>query len=68
MINGVLTIADLQAITAYERVGDIRRCLERQGIAFFEGKDGVWTTIGLVEAAKREQVAGAHVAYSPEIL
>lgn len=39
------------AITGYVRVGDVRRCLERQKIRYFFGRDGVWTTIGLVEAA-----------------
>lgn len=47
----ILTNAHLKAITGYERVGDVRRCLERQNIRYFFGKDGVWTTIGLVEAA-----------------
>lgn len=51
MINGVLSTAELKALTGYDRVGDVRRCLERQNIRFFFGKDGVWTTIGLVEAA-----------------
>lgn len=49
--NGLLSIADLREITGYERVGDVRRCLERQNIRYFFGRDGVWTTIGLVEAA-----------------
>ncbi len=51
MIHGVLSTADLRAITAYERVGDVRRCLDQQGIRYFWGKDGVWTTIDLVNAA-----------------
>lgn len=68
MVNGVLTTADLQATTGYDRVGDIRRCLEKQGIAYFTGKDGVWTTIGLMEAAKRGPANQPAGAYSPEIV
>jgi len=51
MVNGVLSTADLKALTEYERVGDVRRCLERQNIRYFFGRNGIWTTIGLVEAA-----------------
>lgn len=51
MVNGVLSTAELKAITGYERTGDVRRCLDRQHIRYFFGRDGVWTTIGLVEAA-----------------
>lgn len=65
MINGVLTTADLRATTGYDRVGDIRRCLDEQGVPYFWGKDGIWTTIELVNAAKSlVRVTGG--SYSPE--
>lgn len=51
MVNGVLSAADLRAITGYERDGDVRRCLSEQGIRFFWGKEGVWTTIDLINGA-----------------
>jgi len=68
MVNGVLTTADLQAITQYERVGDIRRCLDEQGVPWFWGKDGIWTTLGLIEASKLRQAANQPAGYSPGIV
>lgn len=51
MVNGVLLTADLQAITQYTRISDVRRCLDEQGIRYFWGRGGIWTTIDLVNAA-----------------
>ena len=68
MVNGILTTSDLKAITAYERVGDIRRCLEKQGIRYFWCKDGVWTTLGLIEAAKLGVSVDPPGAYPADIL
>jgi hypothetical protein len=69
VLNGVLTTEDLKAATGYPRIGDVRRCLEKQGIRYFTGKDGIWTTIGLVEAAKLgTSVHGPDAVYSPEIV
>lgn len=65
MVNGVLSAADLRAITGYERDGDVRRCLERQGIRFFWGKDGTWTTLDLVNAAGGLKAANAEPATYP---
>lgn len=63
MVNGVLSTADLRAITSYERDADVRRCLESQGIRCFWGKDGVWTTIDLINAAGGLQAAQAETTY-----
>lgn len=51
MVKGFLTTDDLRELTQYDRVGDIRRCLDKQGIRYFWGKDGVWTTQALVNHA-----------------
>jgi len=48
---GVLTNDDLKALTGYERTADVRRCLDGQNIRYFFGRNCIWTTIGLVEAA-----------------
>lgn len=66
---GVMTCADLLAVTKYERVGDLRRALEAQHIRYFLGKGGEpWTTIGLIEAAGGLAPASAsnHPTYSPD--
>lgn len=54
MLDGVLSTADLALATGFARATAIRRCLERQGVPYFEGKDGPWTTLALVAAAKRD--------------
>jgi len=51
MLNGVLTTAHLIETTGYQRPADIERCLREQGVRYFWGKDGPWTTIDLVNAA-----------------
>lgn len=61
MPNGVLTTDDLRKLTQYDRIGDVRRCLERNGIRYFHAKDGVWTTIDLVN-----QAGGLSTATGPE--
>jgi len=47
----VLTFSDLQEITHCQRVGDVKRALDENGIRYFSGKQSVWTTIALVNAA-----------------
>jgi hypothetical protein len=49
--SNVLTITELIEITGYDRGGDVKKCLESQGIRTFRGKNGVWTTLSLVNAA-----------------
>lgn len=51
MANGYFTTADLSTMTGYERAADIAKCLKRQGIRYFDGKDGPWTTLELINAA-----------------
>ncbi len=48
----VLGADELKEITGYQRTSDVERCLESQGIRFFHGKNGPWTTIDLINAAK----------------
>lgn len=49
---GVLTCEQLLATTGFERVGDLRRSLDQQGIRYFLGRGGaVWTTVDLINAA-----------------
>jgi len=69
MVDAVLSTADLLRVTGFERVGAMRRCLERQGVQLFEGKDGPWTTTTLINAAKLEtRVEQQPGRYSPEML
>lgn len=51
MRGPILEFADLQALTGYERLADVERCLEAAGIKVFRGRAGVWTTLQLVNAA-----------------
>lgn len=51
--TAVLTESQLAESTGYKRRGDLEKYLQEQGIKFFTGKGGkLWTTTGLVEAAK----------------
>lgn len=50
-MSAILTTADLMRATGYKRAADMARELRRQGIKLFEGKDGPWTTLDLVNAA-----------------
>lgn len=47
----VLPYAELASVYGYERMSDVRRCLRRDGIRYFEGRNGPWTTLELVNAA-----------------
>ena len=47
----ILDFGALSKLTGWHRPGDIVRNLRRQGIHVFEGKDGPWTTLELVNAA-----------------
>ena len=48
----IVTTKQLRDVTGYSRPGDIEKCLEKQGVRFFNGKDGPWTTEALLNAAK----------------
>ncbi|GAA0721623.1 hypothetical protein [Dokdonella soli] len=68
MLNGVLSTADLLAATSYESVGALRRSLDKQGVPYFLGRDGPWTTIELVNSAKLKDANSDNERYSPEML
>lgn len=69
MRGSVLETADLLAITGYARAGDAARCLRAQGIRVFDGKDGPWTTLELINAAGGLQAPVAQSdTYRPEDL
>lgn len=67
-MEAVLDFPALQKATGYERVGDVSKCLERQGIRFFHGKKGaIWTTTDLVaRAAHGVSYSGSNDLTSPE--
>lgn len=50
-LESILTTADLLAITGYDRPGDAARKLRAQGVHIFEGKDRIFTTVDLLNAA-----------------
>ena len=54
--RGILTSDQLKKITKYQRDGDLKRHLEKEGIPYFEGKDGVWTTMELITLAGRRKL------------
>lgn len=48
---GILNLDALREATGYTRQADVERCLSRQGVRFFYGRDGIWTTIDAINAA-----------------
>jgi hypothetical protein len=50
-IEGVVTTDELRAVTGINRIAALRKHLEREGIAYFNGKEGPWTTPELLELA-----------------
>lgn len=55
----------LQQVTGYTRQADLERCLKKQGIRYFYGKDGIWTTLDALNAALGLRPAEADDAYNP---
>lgn len=52
MISGIVTAEQLLEVTGYDRVGDLCRALDQQGIRYHRGKGGKpWTTLHLINAA-----------------
>lgn len=51
-MNNVVTTEDLQKVACLSRKSDIEKYLQAQNIRYFTSKNGPWTTIGLIEAAK----------------
>lgn len=41
----------LKSMMGYEREADCRKALESQGIAVFDGRNGIWTTWELIKVA-----------------
>ena len=60
MHHAILKTEDLQQATGYKQIADVEKCLTKQGIRFFNGKEGPWTTLGLVEAAGGLKPAQEH--------
>lgn len=57
MNPAVLDFATLRAITGYQTQPEVERCLKSQGIRYFFSRQGVWTTLDLVNAAGGIEVA-----------
>lgn len=66
-MQDVLTTDDLRRILKYRTGAAIARCLERQGVKVFWGKDGPWTTLALINQAGGLTPA-SNEAYRPEDL
>lgn len=48
---GLVSFESLKTLTGYERRSDIERSLQSQGIRFFHGRQGLWTTLALINYA-----------------
>ncbi|MGW7235490.1 DUF4224 domain-containing protein [Pseudomonas fulva] len=62
----VLTFQDLQRLTGYSRRSGVESALRKQGIRWFWGRHGPWTTIDLVNQAGGKSPATEK--YDSEIL
>lgn len=58
-MSDVLDFPTLQRLTGYLKRGAVERWLEGEGIRFFRGRKGPWTTRELVNAAGGIQVPPA---------
>lgn len=67
MNESLVEYADLQTLTAYRRQADVERCLKQQGIRFFYGRTGVWTTVQLINAAGGLRPEGEEML-SPDLI
>lgn len=68
MIGSLLEHDDLQRLTRYQRQSDIERCLTEQGIRYFYGRGGIWTTLDLVNAAGGLRQASNDAMHSPDLI
>lgn len=68
MLNGCLSTTALFELTGYTRPADVERCLRDQGVKFFWGKDGPWTTLELINAAGGLRPSGNDGTYEGPIL
>jgi len=62
----VLTFQDLQRLTGYTRRSGVEGALRKQGIRWFWGRNGPWTTIDMVNQAGGQSPATDK--YDSEIL
>ena len=68
MLDRTLEFDDLKRLTGYARMADVERCLTSQGIRFFRGRDGIWTTIDLVNQAGGLAASASEAdPYAPEL-
>lgn len=65
MNPAVLDFATLRAITGYQTQPAVERCLKSQGIRYFFSRQGVWTTLDLVNAAGGIKQAANADTYQP---
>ena len=68
MSAATIDYEELKELTGYQRRGDVERCLKDQGIRFFIGRAGVWTTVDLVNAAGGLQAPAKSEAYSADLI
>lgn len=67
MADSVLNLDALRSATGYTRQADVERCLRKQGVRYFYGRNGIWTTIDALNAALGVATAAANDgSYSPE--
>jgi len=64
---GLVSFETLRTLTGYERRSDIERSLQSQGIRFFHGRYGLWTTLTLINYAGGAGNGNAEL-YDAEIL
>lgn len=51
-MSNVVSNEELQELSGLKKPSSIERWLEEQNIRYLNGKNGPWTTIGLIEASK----------------
>lgn len=68
MLHGILKTDELLEVTGYNRRADLERCLTQQGVRYFWGKDGPWTTLDLINAAGGLKAGGDSESYQEGIL
>ena len=67
MIGPILEHEDLARVTRYTRMADIAACLDRQGVKYFHGRNGLWTTQAALDAALGiAPAAGNDARYKPD--
>lgn len=51
-MSAIVTFTELQSLTGYSRVGDVEKCLRKNGIRFLYGRNGiVYTTINALDSS-----------------